>query len=254
MNHAQSPAAAVGRDPNPNADVLNAALPPDPWLPVPADSADVPSGLGARSWVPIRGLTTNDRVPMLDHLLALNASDRRLRFGHLASDDHIRSYVERLDLERDLLVGVFDRSLRLVAQAHLAFLKMSGPAVQEAGDAVPGARACDLHEAEFSVSVLPRSRGQGMGSLLFEHAVTAARNRGVGRLWIHLLRENAAMLAIVQRAGAQIDFDGRDATAQLTLPGESLLSRLGACVGQGAAELDYRLKLQSLRLDRRPSA
>ncbi len=210
---------------NPNAEVLDAALPAD---------GPPPSHAG-RSWVPIRTLTSHDRDRVLDHLLALDADDRVLRFGHLASDDRIAAYVQQLDFDRDLILGVFDRRLRMVAQAHLAI----------------GAEASDsqVGEAEFSVSVLPRSRGQGMGSLLFDHAVTAARNRGARRLWIHLLRDNAAMLSIVRKAGAQIDFDGSDATAQLHLPAESLLSRIGECVGQGAAELDYRLKLQGLKLD-----
>ncbi|MEO5733927.1 MAG: GNAT family N-acetyltransferase [Rubrivivax sp.] len=226
-----------GHDPNailmanPNDDVLNAALPTD----------RVRSSHAARSWVPIRTLTPPDRTRVLEHLLALDTDDRVLRFGHVASDDRIARYVEQLDFERDLIFGVFDRSLRLVAQAHLAF-GHEAAAAETAGDVEAG-------EAEFSLSVLPRSRGQGMGSLLFDHAVTAARNRGVRRLWIHLLRENAAMLAIVRRSGAQIDFDGVDATAQLQLPAESLLSRIDERIGHRAAELDYRRKLRELRID-----
>lgn len=242
-------------DPNPNADVLNAALPED-LFPLADDAISLSnSSSSGRSWVPIRRLGRDDGDAVLQHLLSLDADDRRRRFGHLASDEHIRNYVEQLDFERDRVAGVHDRSLKLVAQSHLAFMMDPGAATAPVGtgaettEVAVGNAARPTSAAEFSVSVLPRSRGQGIGSLLFDHAVTAARNHGVRRLWIHLLKENAAMLAIVQHTGAQIDFEGSEATAQLELPAESLLSRIGERMGAGAAELDYRMKLQSLRLD-----
>ena len=67
---------------------------------------------------------------------------------------------------------------------------------------------------------------------------------------IHIARENTAMLSIVRRAGAQISFDGPDAVAQLGLPADTLGSQIGAIVERQAADFDYRIKLQVLRLDR----
>ena len=168
---------------------------------------------------------------MLDHLLTLGDPDRYLRFGHVASDDQIGRYVAQLDFGRDEIFGVFDDRLTLVAMAHLAFDREGGL-------------------AEFGVSVFQHLRGRGIGARLFSHAVTHARNRGAHSMAIHIARENTAMLSIVRRAGAQISFDGADAVAQLGLPAETLGSRIEALVERQAADFDYRIKLQVLRLDR----
>lgn len=182
-------------------------------------------------WLPVRTLCVRHRARVLDHLLALDGADRHLRFGHVASDEQIRHYAEHLDFGRDEVFGVFDDRLVLVAMAHLAFDGDGGL-------------------AEFGVSVHPHVRGRGIGGRLFHHAVTHARNRGAHSMAIHIARENTAMLSIVRQAGAQISFDGSDAVAQLGLPGQTLGSHLEAIVEQQAADLDYRIKLQVLRLDR----
>lgn len=183
-----------------------------------------------RNWVPIRTLGARHRDQVLQHLFALDDDDRARRFGHLASDERIGHYVDQMDFDADALFGVFDRRLRLVAMVHLAFAPQGG-------------------SAEFGISVLPQMRGRGVGALLFEHATTLARNRNVDTLIIHLARDNAPMLAIVRRAGAKLAFDGSDAIATLPLPADTLGSQIQEMLGHQAAEFDYRLKLQALRLD-----
>lgn len=185
----------------------------------------------AWNWFPVRTLAEHHRGRVMDHLLALGEADRHLRFGHVASDDQIRSYVTRMDLVRDEVLGVFDDQLVLVAMAHLAF--------DGTGEI-----------AEFGVSVHPHLRGRGIGARLFHHAVTHARNRGAHSMAIHIARENSAMLAIVRKAGAQVTFDGGEAVAQLGLPADTLGSKLEAMVESQVANIDYRIKLQVLRLDR----
>lgn len=171
---------------------------------------------------------------MSEHLLALDDEARTLRFGHLASDERIRRYAEQLDFDRDEVFGIFNRRLRLLAMAHLAF--------------IPG-RTPGQSIAEFGVSVDERKRGRGLGSRLFDHCVMHARNRGVRKMLIHLARDNSAMLGIVRRAGADVQFEGSDALAQLPLPAETLGSQIAELLGHQAAELNYRLKAQVLRLE-----
>lgn len=166
---------------------------------------------------------------MVAHLLALDNTDRVRRFGHLAGDERIGHYIEQLDFERDEIFGAFDGSLQLVALAHLALDK--------------GREA-----AEFGVSVSAQARGRGLGAQLFEHAVTHARNRGVRTLLIHLARDNEAMLAIVRRAGATLRSEGSDAVATLPLPVDTLGSQIQELLAHQAADIDYRFKLQALRL------
>lgn len=204
-------------------EALEAALPGDD------------AGRAAWSWVAVRNLGPQHRSRMLTHLTALGDFDRCLRFGQLATDEQIGAYVERIDFERDLAFGIFNRRLQLAAMAHLAF----EPVIGESEPA-----------AEFGVSVLERWRGRGYGARLFDHAVTHARNRGVRNLLIHVARENSAMLAIVRRAGADVQFDGAEATAQLPLLQDTLATQIEERVGHQAAELDYRIKRHVLRLDK----
>jgi RimJ/RimL family protein N-acetyltransferase len=198
--------------------------------------APKPPERAAPTWVPIRPLAARHRDRILDHLLALPARDRYLRFGFVATDAQVTQYVERLNFERDEVLGIFNRRLRLLATAHLAYL------APEPGEAEA--------RAEFGVSVAPKARGRGYGSRLFDLAVLHARNRGVRVLVIHALSENTPMLRIAHNAGAQVVRDGSEAQALLKLPADSVASHVEQLVETSAAEWDYRFKLQAERIDR----
>ena len=76
-----------------------------------------------------------------------------------------------------------------------------------------------------------------------------ARNRGIETLFIHALSENTAMLRSARNAGATVERDGSEAEAWLKLPPDNLATHVGELVEDGAAELDYRLKVHALRVD-----
>lgn len=185
------------------------------------------------AWVPIRSLSERHRARVLSHLTALNESDRYLRFGYVASDTQLERYAQAIDFAHDEVFGIFDRRLQLLAMAHLAGM---------------GAQP-ERAEAEFGVSVLPRARGRGFGSRLFDHAVLHARNRRIDTLVIHALSENTAMLRIASKAGASIERSGAETQARLRLPPDDLFSHLDQLVGGHAAELDYRFKVHARRVD-----
>lgn len=187
------------------------------------------------SWLPIRALGERQRPRILAHLMALDPTDRYLRFGHAASDAHIARYVDQLDFQRDEIFGVHSRRLDLVALAHLAYL---------------GHNEDQPTEVEFGVSVLPRLRGRRLGSRLFEHACLHARNRSIDTMVVHALTENRAMLKIALDAGARVERDGPDAVARLRLPPDDLGTQLSEIVSTRAGELDYRFKVQARRFDR----
>ncbi len=187
----------------------------------------------APTWVPIRPLAPRHRDRILAHLLELPPHDRYLRFGFAASDAQIVRYVEQLNFERDELLGIFNRRLRLLAMAHLAYLA-----------AEPGQAES---RAEFGVSVSATARGRGYGSRLFDLAVLHARNCGVRTLVIHALSENTPMLRIAHNAGALVVREGSEAQAVLKLPADSMASHVEQLVETSAAEWDYRFKLQAER-------
>ena len=189
-----------------------------------ADTPYVPSIM-----VPIRSLGPSHSARIATHLLALDRSDRYLRFGYAASDEQIRRYVAGLKFERDEIFGIYNRRLELIAMAHLAF------------STDPELKSC----AEFGVSVLAHARGRRYGSRLFDRAVTHARNEGVDIMFIHALSENTVMLNIARKAGARIERDGSESEAYLLLPPADLDSRVTELVEEQIAQTDYRLKVQA---------
>ncbi len=194
------------------------------------------SGGGADSasrWVPIRLLSERHRGRALEHLLSLGEADRYLRFGYPANDDQVERYVAGIDFQHDEVLGIFNRRLELIALAHLAY----------------PAESSGLTSAEFGVSVIAKARGRGYGARLFERAALHARNRGIELLIIHALSENVAMLRIARNAGAVVERSGAESQARLRLPPHDLASRVGAVMEDQAAEIDYRWKAQSRRLD-----
>ena len=212
--------------------------------PAPATSTDL-AGLaagplaGARAalerlstWVPIRSLGRRHRHRMIDHLLALEPRDRYLRFGYAPSDEQIRKYALGIDFTRDEVLGIFNRRLRLIAVAHLAY-----------GLPPQGEPARTM--AEFGVSVLPQSRGRGLGRRLFEAAALHARNRGIDTLFIHALSENRAMLRIAARAGALVERDGSESAAWLRLPPDTVGSQVEQALERHLGELDFQFKRQA---------
>ena len=180
--------------------------------------------------VPIRSLGAGHQDRILAHLLALEEQDRYLRFGYSANDEQIRRYVDQLDFERDDIFGIFNRSLELIAMAHLAF-------IPNEPDTPPG--------AEFGVSVLKKARGRGYGTRLFDRAVTHARNEGVELMFIHALSENTAMIKIARNAGATLEREGSETEAYLRLPPATLDSRVSEIFDEQVAQADYRLKRQA---------
>lgn len=178
--------------------------------------------------VPIRSLGPRHRDRISKHLLALDASDRYLRFGYAASDEQINRYAEGLNFERDDIYGIFNRKLELIAMAHLA---VSDDPVQ-------------AKSAEFGVSVLKTARGRGYGGRMFDRAVMHARNEGRDTLFIHALSENTAMLNIARNAGATVERSGSESDAHLKLPAATLGTRLTEMMEDQLAEVDYGFKQQ----------
>ena len=123
-------------------------------------------------------LRADDRPALLEHFIALDAQDRRLRFGGTLRDEAIAAYVERIDFVRDGVFAVHDGSMRLLAAIHFAVTEGS---------------------AELGLSVLPQARNQGLGQALFERAVMHLRNRGAHRVFVHCLSENGAMMHIARK-------------------------------------------------------
>ena len=177
--------------------------------------------------VPVRELHAGYRQEILNHLLQLNDEDRRLRFGTQTPDEVIQHYVEGLDFNKDAIFGVFDRDLKLIGMAHLAYL----PAVKGRTRA-----------AEFGVSVLPEGRGQGLGTALLQRSAVHSRNTRIETLYVHCLSNNKALMHLAQKAGMRVEYAYGDADAYLTLPPASAATIVEEATNEQWADMDYALK------------
>jgi GNAT superfamily N-acetyltransferase len=168
-------------------------------------------------------LSRMHRAALLRHFLALDAHDRRLRFGAPNSAATLRAYVGRIDFERDAVFGIFDADLELAGLAHLARGR---------------------EHAELGISVLAAQRSQGVGAALLMRAVLRARNWGVHTLYMHCLRENETMMHIARRQGMRIVTEQGEANAWLALAPADAASHFGEVFAQRVALFDYALKRQ----------
>jgi GNAT superfamily N-acetyltransferase len=173
--------------------------------------------------VPVKELTRTDRAALGTHFLSLDAEDRRLRFAIPLSDTAIWSYIARIDFERDAVFGVYDDELRLLGAAHVA-----------RGEG----------QAELGVSVRAGHRHRGLGGALLERACLRARNWGLRTLFMHCLKENAAMLRLARRQSMRIITEAGEADAWLALAPADPSSLFGEVFAQRVALFDYALKAQ----------
>ncbi|HJV87265.1 MAG TPA: GNAT family N-acetyltransferase [Noviherbaspirillum sp.] len=183
----------------------------------------------------VKELSERDRRRLLMHFLALDDSDRLLRFGTVLPDELVTRYVQMLDFSRDTIFGVYDDNLRLVGVGHIAFAPRE--ALPTLSEATSKARI-----AEFGVSVSATARGQGIGSRLFERAAIHCRNEDVDTLYMHCLSSNQTMIHIAAKAGMEIHRDYGEADAYLKLTPANPGTMLAEAMEEQFASFDYTIK------------
>jgi GNAT superfamily N-acetyltransferase len=185
--------------------------------------------------VRVKELSERDRRRLLMHLLALDDSDRLLRFGTVLPDELITRYVQKMNLARDTVFGVYDNKFKLVGVGHLAFAPRE--ALPQVTDATAKERV-----AEFGLSVSASARGLGIGSKLFERAAIHCRNADVDTLYMHCLASNQTMMHIAKKAGMEIQRAYGEADAYLKLLPADSASVLQEAVEEQVASFDYTVK------------
>lgn len=196
------------------------------WLASLAGKTDRPAVL-------VKALGKRDRRRMLKHFLALDTSDRLLRFGTVLPDEQVHAYVNKIDFSRDIVFGVFSNVFQLVGVGHLAF-----------GPAEPGrsANTSKARVAEFGVSVSNSARGQGVGTRLFQRASIHCRNSDIDTLYMQCLSTNRTMMYIAKKAGMEIKREYGEADAYLHLPPPSPGSVMREALDEQLAVIDYTVK------------
>lgn len=126
-----------------------------------------------------RKLSEVDSERIIEHFCALEAEDRRLRFGTAISNYAIRRYVEdSLKHKGSVWFGVDDDFGNLLSTCHVAITD-------------------DF--AELGCSVASKYRGYGLAQSMFSRAVTYLRTKSIKTVFMHCLSENHVMRHIAEK-------------------------------------------------------
>ena len=180
-----------------------------------------------------RTLQRHERDEYARHLVLLDDEDRRLRFASPRSDEAIREYVQKIDLSRDAIIGVYDADLALIGAAHLA--RGTG-------------------YAEVGVSVLSGHRGRGVGSALLSRSRLHARNWGVAEFFTHCAADNRAMMKLAKKHGMRAVVERGEADAYLEVPAPDAASYTAELLAERVGTLDHAMKRHLLVSRRMTSA
>jgi DNA-binding transcriptional MerR regulator/GNAT superfamily N-acetyltransferase len=127
---------------------------------------------------------------------------------------------------------------------------MSLPRTGPCGSIGAAYLARDGH-AQLGISVLPRSRGQGIGGALLERCAARARNWGMRVMFMNCLVENAAMIHLARKPGLKIAVSGADAEAFVRLPRADLTSLAADAVAEHLGLFDHAQKSYWMALQAR---
>lgn len=186
-----------------------------------------------RNWAGgIRKLWPNETNRFRDHLLRLDRESRRMRFAHCVSDAFIEDYAARMN-EMGSIVFAFISDGEVRAAAELRKL-------------------ADVwgHDAEAAFSVEQAYQSRGIGSELMGRVIRAARNRGVHRLYMSCLAENAKIQAIARKHEADLTFEHGEVIGEIVPDSPNYFSILAEAAEDRIGHTMAVLNLQAQFLGR----
>ena len=163
----------------------------------------------------IRKLWIGEATLYRDHLLRLDPASRRNRFAGAVPDQFVRDYAELSFGIDGLIHGFFvDAILRGAAELR----PIGGPLTREA-------------EAAFSIEKSWQSHG--VGSVLLERTLLAARNRGLKFLHMACLADNKRMQQLARKYDAELSFDFSSVVGEVAAPRPTPLSVMREILADG---------------------
>jgi GNAT superfamily N-acetyltransferase len=164
-----------------------------------------------------------------DHLLRLDAESRRNRFAGAVADEFVHDYAE-LAFGLDAVIHGFFLDGTLRGAAELRPIGRAG-----------------AHEAEAAFSIERPWQSHGVGSVLLERTLLAARNRGIRFLHMACLADNRRMQQLARKFDADLSFDFGSVVGEVATPRPTPMSLLREVLadshGFATAVLDVQSRL-----------
>ncbi len=147
----------------------------------------------------VRQLRPSEQPLFRDHLLRLDKESRWDRFNGAINDAFLVSYAERCFHDGAVVIGVVEDG-RVIGAAELH---------ERPEELIP--------TAEIAFSVEHDWQNRGLGGLLFQRLLAAARGQGYQRLRVTTHSQNAAMKALARRYGAKLTFEAGETVGVIDL-------------------------------------
>jgi acetyltransferase len=184
--------------------VARATAPPERRLairPYPKDLEDEIKLTGGRSLL-LRPIRPEDEPMLIAAFHKLSPENVKLRF-----------FAPVKELTHETAAGLtqvdYDREMALVLADH------DRPGAAELYAVARFSTDPDQEKAEFALTVRDDVTGKGFGPLLMRRLIDYARERGIGEIFGHVLRENGAMLAMCRSLGFEEHTDPDDPAIKL---------------------------------------
>jgi GNAT superfamily N-acetyltransferase len=163
----------------------------------------------------IRKLWIGEAEIYRDHLLRLDAESRRNRFAGSVSNEFVHDYAD-LSFGIDAVIHGFfvDGTLRGAAELRPIGLPMT-------------------REAEAAFSIEKPWQSHGVGSMLLERTLLAARNRGLKFLHMACLADNKRMQQLARKYEAELSFDFSSVVGEVATPRPTPLSLMREILADG---------------------
>jgi RimJ/RimL family protein N-acetyltransferase len=145
------------------------------------------------------------------HLLRLDATSRRARFGADVSDAFLLAHARSIGEQPGAQVFAALIEGRIRAAVEMRPL---------------GSEWC--REAELAFSVETAWQGRGIGTALMAAAVRAARERDIAHLYLCCHAENRRNLRIVERLAAKVQFEDCECFADIAIRWQGLAPAFAA--------------------------
>lgn len=183
---------------------------------------------------PIRTLPFGRWHRFRDHLLRLDAEDRRLRFLRTLDDSAVARFVAGLEPAANRVLVFTDAALEVRGAVLISLLPD--------------------RTAELAFSIERSWRRRGLGRDLAARALLWLRNRGIARAQVFCAAENLAMRRLARYAGFTLLLQGGECEGSVVLAAPSVRSlvREGLAVRAGLCDAylnaSKELLMPSLRL------
>ena len=164
----------------------------------------------------IRKMWIGEAEHYRDHLLRLDAESRRNRFAGAVSDEFVAA---TMPTSRSASTPSFTASSSTECCAARPSCARSAPPV--------------TREAEAAFSIEKPWQSHGVGSVLLERTLLAARNRGLKFLHMACLADNKRMQQLARKYDAELSFDFGSVVGEVAAPRPTPLSLMREIVADG---------------------